>query len=140
MSRLPAEPGALFAYGTLRFPDVLAALLGRVPDRTPGAVEGWRVAALPGCVYPVLVPGGGTAEGVLITGLTGDDWLVLDAYEDEFYDLRPLTLVDGRWGWTYLTDDAAIALPSDWSPGYFGEVHLAGFAGRCADWRRGMSA
>ena len=45
---LPSPPAALFAYGTLRFPDVLTALLGRVPEQAPAAVDGWRVAALDG--------------------------------------------------------------------------------------------
>ncbi len=84
------------------------------------------------------MPGEGTAEGVLITGLTEDDWQVIDAYEDDFYELRPLTLVDGRQAWSYLTDDATMALTTDWSPGDFGTIHLAGFAGKCADWRRGL--
>jgi gamma-glutamylcyclotransferase (GGCT)/AIG2-like uncharacterized protein YtfP len=134
--RLPAAPGALFAYGTLRFPDVLVALLGRVPDHTPGIVEGWRVAALPGRSYPVLVPGDGAAGGVLITGLTAEEWRVIDAYEDDFYHLRRLTLVDGRQGWAYLTEDRRIGLPADWSPNDFTSRHLAAFVGDCTGWRR----
>ena len=43
---LPPDPGALFAYGTLRFPEVLRELLGRVPELTEGTVADWRVAAL----------------------------------------------------------------------------------------------
>ena len=35
---LPPDPGALFAYGTLRFPEVLRELLGRVPELTEGTV------------------------------------------------------------------------------------------------------
>jgi gamma-glutamylcyclotransferase (GGCT)/AIG2-like uncharacterized protein YtfP len=134
-ARLPAEPGDLFAYGTLRFPDVLAALLDRVPDHTPAIAPGWRVAALHGRIYPVLVPGPGAAGGVLITGLTAEEWHVIDAYEDDFYELRRLTLVDGRTGWAYLTRDPAVALPTDWSPEEFSAGHLEGFAGECVAWR-----
>lgn len=133
---LPAAPAALFAYGTLRFPDVLMALLGRVPEHTPGIAPGWRVAALDGRIYPVLVPGPGAAGGFLITGLTDEEWRVIDAYEDEFYALERLTLVDGRQGWAYLTRDGTAALPDDWSPGDFGTRHLSAFAGRCLEWRR----
>jgi gamma-glutamylcyclotransferase (GGCT)/AIG2-like uncharacterized protein YtfP len=135
--RLPPLPASLFAYGTLRFPDVLVALLGRVPDRSPAIVPGRRVAALPGQVYPVLVPGESAAGGVLITGLTAGEWRIIDAYEDDFYDLRPVTLVDGRVGWAYLTDDRTVGLPADWSPGDFTTAHLAGFADACLAWRRG---
>jgi gamma-glutamylcyclotransferase (GGCT)/AIG2-like uncharacterized protein YtfP len=140
--RLPEAPADLFAYGTLRFPDVLEALLGRVPEHSPGIVEGWRVAALDGRVYPVLVPGEGAAGGVLISGLTAGEWRVIDAYEDDFYALEHLTLVDGRRGWAYLTRDGAAltrdgtaALPADWSPGDFTTVHLSTFAGQCRVWR-----
>jgi gamma-glutamylcyclotransferase (GGCT)/AIG2-like uncharacterized protein YtfP len=133
--RLPAEPGDLFAYGTLRFPAVLVALLGRVPDHTPAVVAGWRVAALHGRVYPVLVPGEGAAGGVLITGLTAGEWRIIDAYEDEFYELRPLTLLAGCEAWAYLTHDPEIGLPADWSPEEFGSGHLERFAGECAAWR-----
>jgi gamma-glutamylcyclotransferase (GGCT)/AIG2-like uncharacterized protein YtfP len=134
--RPPQAPAALFAYGTLRFPDVLEALLGRVPEHSPGIVEGWRVAALDGRVYPVLVPGEGAAAGVLISGLTAEEWRVIDAYEDDFYALGRLTLVDGRQGWAYLTRDGTAASPADWSPGDFTTRHLSTFAVRCRAWRR----
>ena len=68
---LPPDPGALFAYGTLRFPEVLRELLGRVPELTEGTVADWRVAALTDRTYPGLIRApGATAAGVLITGLT----------------------------------------------------------------------
>jgi gamma-glutamylcyclotransferase (GGCT)/AIG2-like uncharacterized protein YtfP len=133
---LPAAPAALFAYGTLRFPAVLTALLGRVPEHTPGIVDGWRVAALERRIYPVLVPGEGRAAGTFLTGLTATEWRVIDAYEDDFYALEPLTLVDGREGWAYLTRDHPEALAVDWSPGDFTARHLSGFSGACREWRR----
>jgi gamma-glutamylcyclotransferase (GGCT)/AIG2-like uncharacterized protein YtfP len=141
--RPPEAPADLFAYGTLRFPDVLDALLGRIPGHSPGIVAGWRVAALDGRVYPVLVPGDGAAGGILISGLTAEEWRVIDAYEDDFYALERLTLVDGRQGWAYLIRDGAVltrdgtaALPADWSPREFVIRHLDGFAGQCRTWRR----
>jgi|1185.fasta_scaffold108332_1 hypothetical protein len=132
---IPDLPADLFAYGTLRFPDVLEALLGRVPEHSPAIAPGWRVAALDGRVYPVLVPGDGGAGGILISGLTAGDWRVIDAYEDDFYELERLTLVDGRQGWAYLTRDPSAALPADWSPGDFTTRHLGEFAGACRAWR-----
>jgi gamma-glutamylcyclotransferase (GGCT)/AIG2-like uncharacterized protein YtfP len=132
----PPVPADLFAYGTLRFPDVLRALFGRVPGHTPAIAPGWRVAALDGRVYPVLVPGPGAAGGVLISGLTAGEWRVIDAYEDEFYALERLTLVDGRHAWAYLTRDGTAALPADWSPADFTTRHLDAFAGACLEWRR----
>jgi gamma-glutamylcyclotransferase (GGCT)/AIG2-like uncharacterized protein YtfP len=133
---IPGLPADLFAYGTLRFPDVLEALLGRVPEHSPAIAPGWRVAALDERVYPVLVPGEGAAGGILISGLTAGEWGVIDAYEDDFYELERLTLVDGRQGWAYLTRDRTAALPVDWSPGDFTTRHLGAFAGECRVWRR----
>jgi gamma-glutamylcyclotransferase (GGCT)/AIG2-like uncharacterized protein YtfP len=130
MAREVLPDGPLFAYGTLRFPEVLDALLGRVPDHTPAAAAGWRVAALAGQVYPVLVPGQGTATGILITGLSAAEWRIIDAYEDDFYGLEPLSLRDGRAGWAYLTRDPRSCLPADWSAADFAERHLAVFVSR----------
>lgn len=45
----------LFTYGTLLFPEVLTALLGRVANRPEADCSGWRVAALAERVYPGLV-------------------------------------------------------------------------------------
>jgi gamma-glutamylcyclotransferase (GGCT)/AIG2-like uncharacterized protein YtfP len=132
----PDLPADLFAYGTLRFSEVLEALLGRVPEHAPAIAPGWRIAALDGRVYPVLVPGEGAAGGVLISGLTASEWRVIDAYEDDFYELERLTLVDGRPAWAYLTRDRTAALAVDWSPGDFTTRHLGAFAGETRAWRR----
>jgi gamma-glutamylcyclotransferase (GGCT)/AIG2-like uncharacterized protein YtfP len=133
---MPGLPADLFAYGTLRFSEVLEALLGRVPEHSPAIAPGWRVAALDGRVYPVLVPGEGGAGGILISGLTAEEWRIIDAYEDDFYALERLTLVDGRPAWAYLTRDATAALPADWSAGDFTAWHLGAFADECRAWRR----
>ena len=94
---LPPDPGALFAYGTLRFPEVLRELLGRLPSLTEGTVAGWRVAALTDRSYPGLIRApGATAAGVLITGLTGGEWQLLDRYEDDDYGIEQLVLTDQR--------------------------------------------
>ena len=100
---LPPDPGALFAYGTLRFPEVLRELLGRVPELTEGTVADWRVAALTDRTYPGLIRApGATAAGVLITGLAGGEWQLLDRYEDDDYGIEQLTLTDQRDAITYV--------------------------------------
>jgi gamma-glutamylcyclotransferase (GGCT)/AIG2-like uncharacterized protein YtfP len=86
----------LFVYGSLRFPEILEILLGRVPPLAPAAVTGWRVRALPGVTYPGLVADPGTtAEGVLITGLTEAELRILDAFEDDLYEPAVLPLAGG---------------------------------------------
>lgn len=136
LGRLPPEPGALFAYGTLQFAEVLGALLRRVPEHAAGTVTGWRAAALTGRSYPGLVAAdGATAGGVLITRLTPSEWHLIDVYEDDFYELRQLTLTDGRSGWTYAWAAAAEVAPHDWSAPDFAARHLADFTRRCRAWR-----
>ncbi len=134
------ENTALFAYGTLRFTEVLRVLLDRVPALTPGSVAGWRAAALTGRVYPGLVRGPGTVTGVLITGLTRVELHVIDEYESGPYELERLTLSDGRDGWTYAWTDHAVVLAHDWSPAEFADRHLAAFAEKCRAWREGFEA
>lgn len=133
-SRLATGPRALFAYGTLRFPEVLQVLLGRVPARTPAVAAGWRVAALPDVVYPGLVPGAGPAEGVVISDLTPREWRVIDAYEDGLYELRPLALDRGRRASAYVCHPGARVLAADWSAARFAAEQLASFvAGLAAE-------
>jgi hypothetical protein len=128
-------PADLFAYGTLLFPDVVNVLLGRVPERVPAAAAGWRVAAVPGRVYPALVAGTSTAAGQLIRGLSRDEWAIIDAFEDDLYDLRRLPLVDGRDGWAYVGDDSTVSA-ENWDRDAFADRHLANYVERCRTWRR----
>jgi gamma-glutamylcyclotransferase (GGCT)/AIG2-like uncharacterized protein YtfP len=133
---LPPDPGDLFVYGTLRFPEVLQALLGRLPGLTEATVAGWRVAALADRSYPGLVRApGSTAAGVVVTGLTPDEWRLLDRYEDEDYGLEQLTLTDGRGVLTYFWRPESEAAADDWSAPGFAERHLPEFVVRCRAWR-----
>ncbi|MFI9510293.1 gamma-glutamylcyclotransferase family protein [Nocardia sp. NPDC052566] len=127
----PGQP--LFAYGTLQFPQVLLGLLGRCPALEPAELPGWRSAVLPGLLYPGLVPAPDSiARGVLLSGLSEGEWAVLDAFEDDEYDLRTVRLADGpasTYVWT-----GAVA-PNDWSAQRFTAEHLTTFAARSAHWR-----
>jgi hypothetical protein len=124
-------------YGTLLFPEVVRALIGREPDRTAGTVAGWRAAALPGRPYPGLVPAAGaTAGGQLLTGLTHVEWRIIEAFENGGYELTELTLTDGRHGWAYAYAESLSPLPEDWSAAEFGAHRLADFVAHCTAWRR----
>ncbi len=139
--RLAMAPDTLFAYGTLQFRGVLGALLRRVPEHAPGTVTGWRVAALAARTYPGMVQAGqATAAGILISGLTPGEWRLIDTYEDDFYELRQVTLTDGRSGWTYAWVNHADVASHDWSAPDFAARHLAGFTDRCRAWREQYDA
>jgi gamma-glutamylcyclotransferase (GGCT)/AIG2-like uncharacterized protein YtfP len=137
---LIAQRGDLFVYGTLQFPEVLHALLGRIPDSSPIALEGWRAAALARRTYPGLVPACATVPGTLLTGLTPEELQVLDEYESGPYDLRKLSLTDGRSAWSYVWTDATCVLPSDWSADEFAAEHLNGFVVQVGAWQAGRAA
>ncbi len=138
--RLSAGSEALFVYGSLLFPEVMRVLLGRIPAGLPASVAGWRVAALPGRVYPALVPGETVAKGQLISDLTPADWRLLDAFEDDVYELRRLTLTDGRYGWSYVCAERTDAASHDWDIDTFERDHLTSYLKRCATWRRRYEA
>lgn len=139
-SRLLTEGGSLFAYGTLQFPEVLMVLLGRVPKTEPAAVSGWRAAALAGRSYPGLVAAAGTATGRVLPGLGRREIQIIDDFESGPYDLRPLTLADGRTAWVYVWTDPAAVQPEDWSCEDFAARTLAAFVVRCRDWRLSYEA
>lgn len=107
----------LFVYGTLRFPEILDALLGRVPPLTPARADGWRVAALPGVAYPGMVPAPGSAEGMVVHGLSEAELAVLDAYEDDEYTVETIALADGAAALAYVWRHETLA--EDWDPAAF---------------------
>lgn len=75
----------VFAYGTLRDPNLLAVVLGRVftGTRRPAVIHGFRRAHAEGFSYPLIVrEEGGRIDGILLEGLTAADLSNLDAYED----------------------------------------------------------
>jgi gamma-glutamylcyclotransferase (GGCT)/AIG2-like uncharacterized protein YtfP len=129
------QGGGLFAYGTLRFPQTLRALLCRVPSTSEAIVTGWRAAALAGRSYPGLVSADSQVAGVVLDGLTAEEICVIDDYESDPYGLRRVCVNDGRTVWAYVWTDAASVLASDWSATRFAREHLGAFALECHRWR-----
>lgn len=91
----PALP--LFVYGTLRDPQLLAAVLDRRPrlERVHRArAPGFRAVAYPGRVYPALVRAPGTvADGLLLTDLSPFERDLLDAFEGAEYRRAPIAVL-----------------------------------------------
>ena len=84
----------LFVYGTLRDPDLLAAVLGR-PLRAGGQhvarAPGFRAVHYPGRIYPALVRAPGiAAEGLLLIDLSPFERDLLDAFEGDEYRRAPV--------------------------------------------------
>lgn len=138
--RLAPDAALLFAYGTLQFDDVLEALIGRIPRRVSACAPGWRAASLEGRVYPGLVAApGGVAPGVLLTDLSRREWAILDAFEDDRYDLREVPLTSGERGLAYIWPDGGVR-EEDWNAEQFRADHLEEYAARCARIAPGLAA
>ena len=117
------------------FDEVLSVLLDRIPERTPAAAPGWRAVTLPGRVYPGLIASPTTtAHGLLITSLSADEWTILDAFEDEVYELRQLNLT-GHHGWAYTCADQTTAGNCEWDAHQFRRAHLPAYVAQCRRWR-----
>ncbi len=86
----------LFAYGTLRDPDILCALLDGATARLkaqPAQALDFRAVYYPQRHYPALVTAPGrNADGLLIHGLTAEDFVLLDAFEGDEYRRSPITI------------------------------------------------
>jgi gamma-glutamylcyclotransferase (GGCT)/AIG2-like uncharacterized protein YtfP len=132
------DDAPLFVYGTLMFPEILRALIGRVPDSAVGAAAGWRAAALRGRRYPGLVPGPSLARGRLISGLSAGERQTIHAFEDGGYELRRLVLADGCRASAYVWTHDGDVLPADWDPAAFAARDLGGYVERLTGaWQQG---
>lgn len=126
----PTTP--MFVYGTLMFPEVQKAVLGRVPASETAAITGWRAAALEGRPYPGLVEADPSVQtvGWILLDLRPHEREAIDEFEDNLYDLVEITLDDGRQALTYVWRDAAEVLEHDWDLGHFAAVDLPDFLSR----------
>lgn len=128
--------GALFVYGSLMFPEVLQALLDRVPRQSRAAVVGWQAAEIPDEVFPALVPAEDTTYGFILDGLTPPEWCLIDAFEDPVYELRSLDLAEGGHAWAYVCPDSSNVSSNSWNSEAFASEHLESYVANCKVWRQ----
>ena len=84
---------AIFAYGTLMFPEVLSALCGQEYPHQVVALHGFARYQVAGQIYPGIIrERGALTVGHVYCGLDVDALRVIDQYEGEFYDRRRLFL------------------------------------------------
>jgi gamma-glutamylcyclotransferase (GGCT)/AIG2-like uncharacterized protein YtfP len=106
----------LFVYGTLRDPDILAAVLARPLNggaMLAATAPGFRTVAYPGRIYPALQRAPGeAARGLILTDLTAFEMDLLDAFEGSEYrrEIIP-TMIDEELheAWAY---QPAIVIPA----------------------------
>lgn len=110
----------LFIYGTLRHLPLLELVLGRPAgaiDLSEASLPGYRVSAAAEGPFPTIeVCEGAQAEGLLVQGLSADDFARLDFYEGAFdYDLVPVTLAEGQAAEVYLPQPGRWTAQGPWS-------------------------
>jgi hypothetical protein len=99
-------------------------------------VTGWRVNALPNDVYPTLIRDPhAQATGHLLTDLTTDERVTLDAFEHPTYQLTRLATTTGQTAWAYTAPDTHQADPTPWDLDTFATTHLPDYLTRCTTWR-----
>jgi gamma-glutamylcyclotransferase (GGCT)/AIG2-like uncharacterized protein YtfP len=128
--REPLEHLPLFVYGTLLFDEVLEPLLGRLPASRPAKLEDHEARRLPGVPWPGLIEHhGGIVEGRLLVDLEDHEVMVLDEYEDDYYELVAVVVSVGQTrleATTYRVEPTLVEA-ARWTPGWFAEEHLDAF-------------
>ena len=125
-----------FVYGSLMAPEVLSALLGRVPSRAAACVRGFHRYRIRDRVYPAIARcEESSVDGHLLSGMTPRELAVLDWFEDEAYVMTPVRaeLADGAAAETiaYAYEDTR-DLHGTWDYDAFRNAHLDEFVVMCA--------
>ena len=132
----PTADGALFAYGTLIFDEVMAAVTGEAGASLDAVLPGFERRLLRGAVYPGIAPRDGSeVHGRAWTGLGAEAFARLDRFEGPMYRRETHRVVtrDGlleaqvyvvRPGYRWMMTARS------WDPGEFRARSLARYAGR----------
>jgi gamma-glutamylcyclotransferase (GGCT)/AIG2-like uncharacterized protein YtfP len=84
----------LFAYGTLRFPELIRHLIGRVPDQADAVLNGYVRFRIRHADYPgIFARPGSQVDGTVFSGITPEEWRTLDEYESDLYLRQPVTVM-----------------------------------------------
>ncbi len=98
---------AVFAYGTLRDPEVQRQLLGREIAASPDRLFGYRIGTIDidDETYQVAEPDPGGKVSGSVLEVTPEELVKMDEYETDAYERRELPLQSGRRAWVYLRSD-----------------------------------
>ena len=124
----------IFAYGTLRFDDVMEAVVGRRFDGVPARLHGYRRCRVRAQPYPaILAAAEETTEGVAFSGVDDEALALLDVFEGSLYVREWVTLETGAGAWTYVVAPGKEHLLSDqsWDPDDFLLEHGEAFLESC---------
>lgn len=80
----------LFVYGSLMFSEVFEAVVRGTYESEAAGLSGWRRMKIIDEVYPGLVYGDGSVDGVLWKDISLEDLRILDVFEGEYYERIPV--------------------------------------------------
>jgi len=128
---------ALFCYGTLEFPEVLALVTGRHFPAVAASLDGYARYRVKNALYPAIVSEKGSrTDGTLYCDLDPASIRRLDRYEDAIYVRRSVNVrtVDGaiRPAQTYIVPEQRrwILSARRWDKMQFARHHLRRYLAR----------
>ena len=126
----------LFAYGTLMWPEVLEAVIGRRLEGEKVTLRGFRRLRIKGEHYPAIIAASGNSvSGVLYDGLTPEDFEHLDRFEGEEYQ-RKRQQIDNTSVQVYVLAENWIHILEEtpWVPEQLSVERLASFCSEYKGW------
>jgi gamma-glutamylcyclotransferase (GGCT)/AIG2-like uncharacterized protein YtfP len=84
----------VFTYGTLMFPEVWQAVVGRSFETVEGTAAGFEVFRVRDAVFPGIIAGTGecSVPGVVYLDVDRESTERLDRFEDDFYERRAIAV------------------------------------------------
>ncbi len=132
----------LFTYGTLMFPEVMEAVIGKPCESVGAVLKGYRRVRVLGRPYPgIYACGDHETCGRLYTGLNEGSLTLLDRFEGSLYERRHVTVKTTRQGSvdtsTYvIADGNTRVLSSDpWDADRFKAEWFEPYLQACHDFR-----
>jgi gamma-glutamylcyclotransferase (GGCT)/AIG2-like uncharacterized protein YtfP len=127
----------LFAYGTLMWPHVLEAVIGRHLSGAPAVLEGYLRRRVKGECFPAVIASSGSCvAGILYCGLTAEEFEQLDRFEGEEY-VRRSEPINGCEVQVYVLSERwnHLAEPDAWVPEDLDPIQLDAFCREYKGWR-----
>ncbi|PSC72734.1 AIG2 [Micractinium conductrix] len=133
-----------FVYGTLMYPEVLSALISRVPRSEPALIRGYQRYAIRGQVFPgtVVSTADASVQGLVLFDLRPQELEMFDEFEgDEYFkqDVQAELLESGDSMPTSIyiwQDRLRPLLQGEWDPEAFRQQRLDSYVEMC----RGFAA
>tara|TARA_Y100000588_G_scaffold361383_1_gene422134 strand:- start:1587 stop:1991 length:405 start_codon:yes stop_codon:yes gene_type:complete len=121
----------LFAYGTLRAPELLHSVIGRRIEGTPAVLEGYICRRVRHTDYPAICQRtGSSTQGSVYCGIDAPAWWRLDAFESNLYERSVVEISQAgsanSMAYTYVIADAYKKRLTDeaWVLEHFRHSHL----------------